>query len=426
MKSDAILERLTALHPKVIDLSLDRVRRLLAALGNPHESLAPVIHVAGTNGKGSVIAYLRAFLEAAGYRVHAYTSPHLVRFNERIRVAGALIEDDALAALLAECETANAGQPITFFEITTAAAFLAFARTPADVVLLETGLGGRLDATNVIANPLLTAITSVSEDHHQYLGETLGEIMGEKAGILKAGVPCVVASQERASMKVLTPKAKALRAALIREGEDFFARTGPEGMIYEGRSGAVALPAPALTGGHQIRNAGLALACVENLRGFDVPHDALAAGLRAVEWPARLQRLTRGPLADVLPDGWELWLDGGHNAGAAKVISAQARVWRDKPLYLVFGLLDTKDPSAYLKALKGRARIVRTVTIPGQPAALSANRLAAVAETIVLDAAPSESVYYALKGLTVTAPGPARILIAGSLYLAGSVLAENG
>lgn len=426
VKSDAILERLTALHPKVIDLSLDRVERLLAALGNPHEKLPPVVHVAGTNGKGSVVAYLRAFLEAAGYRVHVYTSPHLVHFNERIRVAGTLIEDDALAALLEECETANAGQPITFFEITTAAAFLAFARTPADVVLLETGLGGRLDATNVIAKPLLTVITSVSEDHHQYLGETLTEIMGEKAGILKAGVPCVVASQERASMKALLPKANALGAPLVREGEDFFARTSPGGMIYEGQAGAIALPSPALAGGHQIRNAGLALACVERMSGFDVSTDALAAGLRAVEWPARLQQLTRGPLVDMLPDGWELWLDGGHNTGAAKVISAQARVWRDKPLYLVFGLLDTKDPSAYLKALKGRARMVRTVTIPDQPAALSANRLAAVAESIVLDAAPSESVAYAVKGLTVTAPGPARILIAGSLYLAGSVLAENG
>lgn len=425
MKSDTILARLTALHPKIIDLSLDRIERLLAALGNPERNLPPVVHVAGTNGKGSVIAYLRSFLEAAGYKVHAYTSPHLVRFNERIRVAGELIADDDLAAVLSECEAANGGEPITFFEVTTAAALLAFSRTPADVVLLETGLGGRLDATNVIEKPALTVLTSVSLDHHQYLGDSLKDIMGEKAGILKPGVPCVVASQQRESMKILKPRAKALDVPLVLEGEDFFARTRPDGMVFEGVSGPVALPAPALVGAHQVRNAGVALACIEQLKDFSVPEAALGQGLRTVTWPARLQRLSHGPLADLLPDGWELWLDGGHNVGAAKTLSQQARAWRDKPLYLVLGMLDGKDPVGYLKALKGRVKVLRCIDIPDQPSAVGANQLAAMAETLIVDVAPSDSLHYAVKGLSVTQPGPARILIAGSLYLAGHVLAEN-
>ena len=428
MSTDAILDRLTALHPKIIDLSLGRIERLLAALGNPHEKLPPVVHVAGTNGKGSVIATLRAILEAAGYKAHVYTSPHLVRFNERIRLAGDLISDDALNAALEECEAANAGEPITFFEITTAAAFLAFSRTPADIVLLETGLGGRLDATNVIAKPTLTVLTSVSLDHHQYLGGRLKDVMGEKAGILKTGVPCVVASQQRESLKILKPTAKKVGAPLILEGEDFFARTDKDGMVFERADdgGGMVLPAPALVGTHQIRNAGLAIACAERLDGFNIPGSALAKGLRTVDWPGRLQHLTQGPLVDMLPDGWELWLDGGHNVGAAKVITAQTRAWRDKPTYLVFGMLDGKDPEAYLKALKGRVKAMRTVTIPDQASAMTANQLAGIAENFVLETSPSDSIDYAVRGLGVSSPGPARILIAGSLYLAGHVLAENG
>lgn len=426
MSPDAILERLGALHPKIIDLSLGRVERLLAALGNPQENLPPVIHVAGTNGKGSVIAYLRAMLEAAGYKVHAYTSPHLVRFVERIRVAGDVIAEDDLSAILEECEAANAGAPITFFEITTAAALLAFSRTPADIVLLETGLGGRLDATNVIAKPALTVLTSVSLDHSDYLGDTLKEIMGEKAGILKPGVPCVVASQQRESLKVLKPLAEKVGAPLVREGEDFFARTDKAGMVFDHHGEAVALPAPALLGTHQIRNAGLALACLEALAGFDVADAARAKGLQSVDWPARLQRLTQGPLLDGLPDGVEVWLDGGHNIGAAKVIAQQIRAWKDKPTVLVLGMLENKDPVAYVKALKGRVATLRAVAIPGQASSLSANALAALVEPYVLDTAPADDLAFAVKGLGATAEGPVRILIAGSLYLAGHVLGENG
>lgn len=427
MSTDAILDRLSTLHPKIIDLSLGRIQRLLGALGNPEKTLPPVVHVAGTNGKGSVLAYLRAFLEAAGYTVHVYTSPHLVKFNERIRVAGEIISDDALNGALEECETANAGEPITFFEITTAAAFLAFSRTPADIVLLETGLGGRLDATNVIDAPALTVLTSVSLDHSQYLGDGLKDIMGEKAGILKQGVPCVVASQQRESTKILKPTAEKAGAPLVMEGEDFFARTDKNGMAFEAKGGEVlVLPAPALTGAHQIRNAGLAIACAQQLTQFDLPPEALAKGLRTVVWPGRMQHLHEGPLVEFLPEGWELWLDGGHNVGAAKTITAQARAWRDKPLYLVLGMLNGKDPTGYLKALKGRVKVMRCVTIPDQPSSLSANQLAILAETLVVDTAPSDSLSLAVKGLAQGHPGPGRILIAGSLYLAGHVLAENG
>lgn len=425
---DAVLERLKTLHPKVIDLSLERVWRLLQDLGRPQDKLAPVIHVAGTNGKGSTVAMLRAIYEAAGYRVHTYTSPHLVRFAERIRVAGQLLSDEALFALLEECERVNAGQPITFFEITTAAAFLAFSRTAADVVLLETGLGGRLDATNVIDRPALTVLTPISMDHQQYLGGRIETIAAEKAAIMKRGVPCIVANQERGVNKVLEARSLEYGVPLLKEGQDFFARSHGDGMVFKGRSAEWQLPLPNLEGKHQMRNAGLALACVEWLRdAFPVTPMALAIGLRSVDWPARLQRLTRGPLVEMLPnDQWELWLDGGHNPAAGKTLSQHFRHWSDKPLYAIFAMLGSKDVDGFLKPLAARFHRLRAVTIPGEPAALSADEACAAATRQgIMDAHPAADPVQALASILEGAP-PGRVLICGSLYLAGKVLADNG
>jgi dihydrofolate synthase/folylpolyglutamate synthase len=429
---DSVLERLTRLHPKVIDLSLERVERLLAALGDPQDRLPPVIHVAGTNGKGSVVAYLRAIFEAAGYRAHVYTSPHLVRFAERIRVAGTIIDDDALTALLEDCERANAGQPITFFEITTAAAFLAFSRTPADVVLLETGLGGRLDATNVVKAPALTAITPISMDHEQFLGGTLESIASEKACIMKPGVACVVADQERKVNKVLELWSLQKGVALLKEGEHWFARSQGGSLIYQGGAATLTLPPPALPGAHQMRNAGLAIACVERLSRveptrFTIPDAAIALGLRTVEWPARLQRLKSGPLVDALPEGWELWLDGGHNEAAGRMLGLHARGWRDKPLHVVFGMINSKKPGKFIKPLAPRIGRLRAVAIPGEANALPAAELAAAAKAEgVWEAETAESVEAALADILAKEAAPARVLICGSLYLAGTVLVGNG
>jgi len=418
------------LHPKVIDLTLDRIEGLLERLGNPEKKLPPVIHVAGTNGKGSVIAYLRAMLEAAGYRCHVYTSPHLVRFNERIRVAGQLIDDNDLTALLEECEAVNEGQPITYFEITTAAAFLAFARQPADVVLLETGLGGRLDATNLIDKPLATVITPISIDHQQFLGDTLEEIAHEKAGILKAGVPCAIAKQERKAQKVLDGVAEKKGAPLIVEGRDWHVRKAGDKLVFEhtaadGARVSDELPLPSLAGPHQPRNAGLALATLELMAGFDVPPAARALGLKSVDWPARLQRLRHGPLVEQLPDGWELWLDGGHNEAAAKIIRAQTRAWRDAPLHLIFGMLNSKNPLDYLKHLEARIVLLRGVTIPGEENSLSADDVVEAARAWRMEAETADSVAAALSSIVSAGGAAGRVLIAGSLYLAGTVLAEN-
>ncbi|MFO1058915.1 MAG: folylpolyglutamate synthase/dihydrofolate synthase family protein [Dongiaceae bacterium] len=426
--SDLILDRLTRLHPKIIDLSLDRVVRLLRALGAPQDRLPPVVHVAGTNGKGSVVAYLRAMLEAAGRRVHVYTSPHLVRFNERVRLAGTLIEEAHLAALLEECERVNGDIPITFFEITTAAAFLAFARTPADIVLLETGLGGRLDATNLVARPRLTVLTPISYDHRQHLGDTLAAIAGEKAGIMKAGVPAVVAPQPPEAAAVFAARAAALGVPLCRHGREWQAEARDGGLAFTVEGGTRQLPAPALLGAHQIVNAGTALAAAHLLPGFGLDGAALARGLREVEWPARLQRLTRGTLQALLPAGWELWLDGGHNGAAGEALAAFAAGWRDRPLHLVFGMLDTKEPAEFLAPLAPLAAGLSAVAIPGSHASLTAEAAAAVARTVGLAAAPADGVAEAVAAIAAAGRGgpPARILICGSLYLAGTVLAENG
>ena len=410
--ADPILERMTRLHPKLIDLSLDRVERLLGKLGRPHLALPPVVHVAGTNAKGSVIAMMRAALEAAGYKVHVHTSPHLVRFNERIRLAGALIGDEALKEILEQCETENAGDPITFFEITTVAAMLAFSRNPADIVLLESGLGGRLDATNVVADPLLTIITPVSLDHQQFLGETLAEIAAEKAGILKPGVPCVMAAQMHEARDVILAKAAAIGAPLFMEGRDW-----PTDRP---------VPKPSLPGPHQIHNANLALSALENLTNFQVGGKALKRGFGHVDWPARLQRLEQGALAGLLRPDLELWLDGGHNEAAAAVLAGWLETVSPKPLHVVMGLLNSKNPTAFLATLKPHITTFRAVAIPGEAASLGADELAAVADILGLAASTAASVATALGEITRTHPGPGRILITGSLYLAGKVLAENG
>ncbi len=312
--SDPILERVMRLHPRSIDLGLERIERLLAALGSPERKLPPIVHVAGTNGKGSLVAYLRAMTEAAGYRVHVYTSPHLVRFNERIRLAGRLIEDDELDATLGDCEQANEEKPITFFEITTAAAYLAFSRVPADLAIVEVGMGGRYDATNVI-QPALAAITPIGYDHTGFLGDKLEGIAGEKAGILKRAVPGVIGRQREASARVIDAEASRLAAPLFRLGREWQVMPTATGFRYESDTTSLDLPSPALAGAHQIDNAATAVACVERLRAanFAIDDRAIAKGLATVEWPARLQKLTRGPLPEALPPGCELWLDGGHN-----------------------------------------------------------------------------------------------------------------
>jgi dihydrofolate synthase/folylpolyglutamate synthase len=431
--TDAILQRLTALHPKVIDLSLDRVAALMARLGNPQLKLPPVVHVAGTNGKGSLVAYLRAIAEAAGYRVHSYTSPHLVRFNERIRLAGKLIDEKRLNVLLTDIERINGAEPITFFEITTAAAFRAFMETPADLVLLETGLGGRLDATNLVPEPLLTAITPIGLDHLAFLGDTVEKIAAEKAGIMKRDVPCVIGPQQPKVAAVLAAKAKAMNAALFRHGEDWKVWAEGGTLVWEGDGRQLRLPRPGLIGPHQIENAGNAIACSQRLGALSIPDTAVAEGLYRVEWPARLQRLIEGPLVKLLPANAELWLDGGHNAMAGEALAATLAAWSSnpatkRPTYLIAGMLNTKDPGGFLAPLKPHLTGAFAVAIPGEPNSLSAEELTRAAGRHNVAAWPMPDVEQALRQLTklLNKNEPARILIAGSLYLAGQVLARNG
>jgi dihydrofolate synthase/folylpolyglutamate synthase len=424
--SDRILERLGRLHPKLIDLSLGRIERLLAALGNPQDRLPPVVHIAGTKGKGSTVAAMRACLEAAGYRVHAYISPHLVRFHERIRLAGRLIEEGALIAFLEECEHANGDAPITFFEITTAVAFLGFARTPADIVLLEVGLGGRLDGTNVVRHPAVTAITPVSLDHQAFLGDTVPAIAGEKAGILKSGVTAVIAPQPTEAETVIEARAAAVAAPLYRCRHEWSCDASGAGMRYSGERWHFDLPLPSLIGAHQIVNAGTAIACLERLVEFFLTREAIANGLRHIDWPARLQLLRRGPLIETAPQDWELWLDGGHNPLAGEVLGdVIAAGWRDRPLYLVVGMMNTKDAAGFIAPLAKHARALTAVTIPGAQNALPAEAIAAAARSVGIEASTADSVLGAIRGLGEHG-GSARVLICGSLYLAGNVLAENG
>ncbi|MBJ3761674.1 bifunctional folylpolyglutamate synthase/dihydrofolate synthase [Maribius pontilimi] len=410
-----------ALHPKVIDLTLDRMWRLLDALGNPQDNLPPVIHIAGTNGKGSTQAMIRAGLEAGGHAVHAYTSPHLARFHERIRLAGDLISEPALTALLDECEDANAGAPITFFEITTCAAFLAFARTPADYTLLEVGLGGRLDATNVIARPALTIITPVDLDHQSYLGDTLALIAGEKAGILKPGVPAIVARQKEAALDVIEARAARLSVPCQVHGQHWHAAPERDGMIFQDDNGLLDLPKPGLAGPHQIDNAGTAIAA---LRALGAAPGACAAAIRDAHWPARMQRLRSGPCIDAAPHA-EILLDGGHNPAAGQAVAVTLAQMPARPTHMVCGMLNTKDIAGYLAPLAGRAESLFAVSIEGEPNTLPAARTAAVAEAVGLKASTSDTVLDAVRKIAADTPH-ARILICGSLYLAGRVLRDHG
>ncbi|MFN3144614.1 MAG: bifunctional folylpolyglutamate synthase/dihydrofolate synthase [Paracoccaceae bacterium] len=419
--SDIILDRMMALHPKIIDLTLDRVWRLLAALDHPERALPPVIHVAGTNGKGSVQAMLRAGLEATGARVHAYTSPHLARFHERIRLAGSLIEEPHLAAVLDECETANGGAPITYFEITTCAALLAFARIPADWTLLEVGLGGRLDATNVVEAPALTVITPVSYDHQQFLGDTLPLIAGEKAGILKRGVPCIVGPQEDDALAVIEDRAARLGAPLHVHGQHWHVAEENGRLVFQDETGLLDLPLPNLIGRHQVENAGIALAA---LRVLGQPDPAFEAAVTRAEWPARLQRLRRGPLVEAAGTA-ELWLDGGHNPAAGHALAEALTRLPPRPTHLVCGMLNTKDIAGYLRPLAGAAASLHAVSIPGETATLPAATTAAAATAAGIDATEAPDVDTAIRRITARDPS-ARILICGSLYLAGRILRDNG
>lgn len=422
--SDVLLERLLHLHPKLIDLTLERVWRILAALDDPQDRLAPVVHVAGTNGKGSTLAMIGAGLCAAGKRVNTYTSPHLVRFHERIRLGGAPIDETALAGLLAEAETANGGRPITFFEITTAAAMLGFARSQADYTLLEVGLGGRLDATNVVAKPRLTVITPVSLDHQQFLGETLAEIAGEKAGILKPGVPCIVAPQTDEALAAIETRAAQVGAPLRVHGSDWLVHTEHGRLVYQDESGLLDLDLPRLAGPHQIVNAGTAIAA---LRALGFGEEVCAAALATAEWPARMQRLDDGALVERLPNGIELWLDGGHNQSAGEALAAVLDDWHARgalPVHAIAGMLNSKAAADFLRPLGPRLASLQTVTIPDSEASFSADEIAAIARELGIEAAPAASLADALDRIAMRSQ-PARALICGSLYLAGEVLRQN-
>jgi len=435
LRSDAVLERLKGLHPKLIDLSLGRIERLLDALGNPHRRLAPVVHVAGTNGKGSAVAFLKAIVEAAGLAAHVYTSPHLVRFAERILVGGGMLDDAALTALLEECEAANAGRPITFFEITTAAAFVAFARAKADVVLLEVGLGGRFDATNVVDRPALSVITPVSMDHMHFLGDTLDRIAFEKAGILKPGVPAVIGPQEASAEAVIEARAREVGATLIRFGAEWSAAMDDGALVVTEGAERLALPSPSLAGPHQAANAGTAVVAARRLglgaTGLGaIDRAAIAGGIAGAIWPARLQPLDGGTLARRLPPGWSLVLDGGHNRSAAEALAAVARRWADRPLWLVMGALDTRDPRLFIEPLAPYIAGLRAVPIPGEDAALPPAAIVAAARECGVAAEAATDIGPALDAIAAAAQAAGqesgRVLICGSLYLAGRVLDLNG
>jgi dihydrofolate synthase/folylpolyglutamate synthase len=434
--SDALIARFLALHPKVIDLSLDRIRRLLAALGHPERRLPPVIHVAGTNGKGSTIAFMRAVLEAAGLAVHVYTSPHLVRFHERVRLGriggGRYVDEERLVEAFRRCEAVNGGEPITVFEITTAAALLLFADTPGDVLLLEVGLGGRFDATNVIDQPAAAVVTSIGYDHAEYLGTTLAQIAGEKAGIFKRGVPAVIAPQDyEEADRVLRERAERTGATPILVGaQDFSVHEEGGRLVYQDEHGLLDLPRPRLAGRHQFTNAGTAIAALRaaGFRNFEAA--AFEAGMTRAEWPGRLQRLTRGRLLGLAPAGSDLWLDGGHNLDGGRVLAAAMADLEergDAPLVLIAGMLGTKDSEGFFRNFAGLAREVVAVPIPGQVAARPAEEVAAIAARVGLTSSTAPNVEAALASLhDYVWDRPPRILICGSLYLAGAVLEANG
>lgn len=419
--SDVILERMMSLHPKVIDLTLDRVWALLNALDNPERALPLVIHIAGTNGKGSTQAMIRAGLEAAGKSVHAYTSPHLARFHERIRLAGDLITEAHLTEVLDECYRANDGANITYFEITTCAALLAFARTPADYTLLEVGLGGRLDATNVIDTPALTIITPVSMDHEGFLGDTLAKIAGEKAGIIKRGVPCIVGPQADEAMDVIEAQAARLGAPLLAYGQHWHVSEERGRLVYQDETGLLDLDLPNLPGQHQVQNAGAALAA---LRYMNMPEASFDGAVQNAYWPARMQHLKGTSLNDIAPQT-DLWLDGGHNPAAGEALSTHLRGLPKRPTYLICGMLNTKDVRGYLRPLAGVADHLTAISIPGETNTLSAADTEKAAQDVGLNANQADSVETALRQIASAEP-QARVLICGSLYLAGHILRQIG
>jgi dihydrofolate synthase/folylpolyglutamate synthase len=418
--SDIILERMMTLHPKVIDLTLDRVERLLAALDHPERRLPPVVHVAGTNGKGSTVAMIRAGLEATGARCHVYTSPHLARFHERIRLAGSIITEAHLTEVLDRAMAVNGTAPITYFEITTCAAFLAMAETPAEWTLLEVGLGGRLDATNVVDRPEVTVITPVDLDHQAFLGDTVALIAGEKAGIMKRGVPCVVAPQHPEAMDVIEHHAARTGSRLVAHGQHWNVGIERGRLVFQDEDGLLDLPLPNLLGPHQIVNAGSALAALRVLKAPDI---AFEAAVTRAEWPARMQRLSDGALAR-LAAPCELWLDGGHNPAAGAVIAATLRERGDRPVHIICGMLNTKDIAGFMSHLSGVARTLTAVSIPGEKNTIPAEETARIAAEAGLAASTAPGVAEAITTIRDHAPG-SRILICGSLYLAGHVLREN-
>ena len=429
-----LIARLSALHPRKIDLTLDRIQVLLARLGHPEANLAPVIHVAGTNGKGSTVAYLRAILEAAGLRVHTYTSPYLVRINESFRIGrvggGRLATDEELCVAFAHCEAVNAGASITFFEAKTAAAFHLFAQHPADVVLLEVGLGGRLDATNVVVSPLASVLTPISMDHNDLLGPTLAAIAGEKAAIIKRGVPVVCAEQVPAAMEVIEREARRMHAPMQVAGQQWHVGVEHGRLVYQDDRGLMDLAAPKLFGRHQFDNAGLAIATLRAIDSLRIPHRAFEAGVVNAEWPARMQRLSSGALIALGPRGSEIWLDGGHNAEGGRVAAAalgdlEERVSR--PLVVIAGMMANKDAGAFLANFAGLTRHIVAVPIPDQDNAMPPQRVADAARTLGMRVEIADGVEAALRSIARLAyEVPPRILITGSLYLAGHVLAING
>jgi len=419
--SDAILARMLALHPKIIDLTLDRVWRLLERLDNPQEKLPPVIHLAGTNGKGSTQAMIRAGLEGWGKSAHAYTSPHLARFHERIRLAGELISEQHLTEVLDECYATNGSESITYFEITTVAGLLAFARSPADYTLLEVGLGGRLDATNVIAQPALTVITPISIDHEQFLGDTLAKIATEKAGIIKRGVPVIVGPQPDEALEVIEATAARLGAPLIAYGQQWHVSQERDRLVFQDERGLLDLPMPSLLGAHQVQNAGAALAA---LRYLGADEAACEAAMTQARWPARMQRLKTGPLVEMAAEA-ELWLDGGHNAAAGLALEQVLAGLPKRPTHLICGMLNTKDVSGYLAPLARQAASLTAISIPDEVNTLPAETTQAAAQSVGLEAVTAKTTAEALQAILQKAPD-SRVLICGSLYLAGHILRENG
>ena len=420
-----LIERLSKYHPKVIDLSLSRIERMLSLLGNPEKRLPPVIHIAGTNGKGSTLAFIRAIAEAAGLNVHTYTSPHLVKFNERIRINGNIIEDEILLELVEEVEIINGNAPITFFELTTAVAFLAFHRTPADLVLLETGLGGRLDATNVIKRPAVTILSPISYDHIRFLGNNLADIATEKAGIMKTGTVCITSKQEPIVLDTIRRISDDINVPLKVENEDWWVSILGDKLLVNTYEGELKLPFPRLLGNHQLHNAGLATVALAALGDGRVTENALREGMKTVDWPGRMQRLTIGPLPEILPEGWELWLDGGHNPAAGEAIAETIEAQGVKPVYLIIGMLRTKNPIQFLEPLVPYISEVRTIRVLGEEASMNADELCNIAVSVGLNAYASENILEAISQIINAQQISGKILICGSLYLAGSVLREN-